>query len=223
MTLLAAFQTLVYRYTGQTDIVLGTGIAGRNQLETEKLIGFFVNTLVLRCRPEGNLSFLEFLRQVREVTLGAYAHQDLPFERLVEALQPERDLRYTPLFQVMFSMENTPREAIAMPGLKLTMLGSKNEVSRFDLTFFVFEGDDKLMGSVQYNTALFDYSTVARMITHFRVLCASIVESPTRQLSELRLLEDAEVGGYTPLQFPDAHLSQQDFESVMLEINKASA
>lgn len=223
MTLLAAFQTLIYRYTGQTDIVLGTGIAGRNQLSTEVLIGFFVNTLVLRCHPSGNLSFLEFLRQVREVTLGAYAHQDLPFERLVEELQPKRDPSHTPLFQVMFSMENTPREAIAMQDLKLTMLGSKNEVSRFDLTLFVFEGHDGLMGSVQYNTALFDYSTIARMITHFRVLCGSIVESPTRRLSELRLLEDSEVGGYTPLNFPDADLSQQDFESVMLEINKASA
>ena len=123
MTLLAAFQTLLSRYSGQEDITVGSPIAGRNQVEFEGLIGFFVNTLVMRGDLSGNPTFRELLRRVKEVTLGAYAHQDLPFEKLVEELQPERNLSYHPLFQVMFSLENTATAPTQLGGLSLSLQG----------------------------------------------------------------------------------------------------
>src|SRR5688572_32466003 len=134
MTLLAAFQTLLHRYTGQVDLVIGTPMAGRNRSEIEGLIGFFVNTLVLRTDLAGNPSFRLLLARVREVALGAAAHQDLPFEKLVEELQPERDLSRTPLFQVMFAVQKASRQALTVSGLTLTPLEVPTGAAKFDLT-----------------------------------------------------------------------------------------
>jgi non-ribosomal peptide synthetase component F len=125
MTLLTAFQTLLYRYTGQDDIVIGTPIAGRNRADIEGLIGFFVNTLVLRTKIPAEISFRELLKEVREVTLGAYAHQDLPFERLVEELQTERDMGHTSLFQVMFVLQSAPREVEELAAVEMTNFNSQ--------------------------------------------------------------------------------------------------
>ncbi|HIP96962.1 MAG TPA: non-ribosomal peptide synthetase, partial [Anaerolineae bacterium] len=140
MTLLAAFQTLLYRYTGQEDVSVGTAIANRNRAEIEGLIGFFVNTLVMRTNLSGEPSFREVLKRVREVALGAYTHQDLPFEMLVEALQPERDLSHAPLFQAAFALQNTPMETLELPGLTLSPLDVDSGTAKFDLTLVMAEG-----------------------------------------------------------------------------------
>lgn len=193
MTLLAAFQTLLYRYSGQEDIIVGSPIAGRNQVETEGLIGFFVNTLVLHTELSNNLSFRELLERVRKVTLGAYAHQDLPFEKLVEELQPERSLSYNPLFQVMFILQNAPMHSLDLPGLILTPIeGTYNKTAKFDLTLSMEETEQGLRGSWEYNTDLFDDATITRMLGHFQTLLEGIVANPDRRLSDLPLLTAAE-------------------------------
>ena len=133
MTLLAAFQTLLHRYTREDDIVVGSPIAGRTLPEIEGLIGFFVNTLVLRADFAGNPSFRDLLGRVREIALGAYTHQDLPFEKLVEELQPERNLSTSPLFQVMFALQNVPRQVVELPGLMVSPLELEIETAKFDL------------------------------------------------------------------------------------------
>lgn len=188
MTLVAAFQTLLYRYTGQEDIVIGTPIANRNRAETEGLIGFFVNTLLLRTSFAGNPSFQETLRRVREVALGAYAHQDLPFEKLVEELQPERSLSNTPLFQVAFVFQNAVLGTLDLPGLRLTPLPGDNGTAKFDLTLTMEDTDRGLVGVVEYNTDLFDAATIERMLGHYRTLLQSIVDHPERSVNELPLL-----------------------------------
>jgi non-ribosomal peptide synthetase component F len=221
MTLLAAFQTLLYRYTGQTDICVGTPIAGRNRKETEALIGFFINTLVLRGRVKGNLTFRDLLRQVREVTLGAYAHQDLPFERLVEELQLERDLNYTPLFQVMFSLQNTPREELQLPGLKLDAFGLENKMAKFDLGLSLSDFDGRLSGYLDYKSALFDAGSMAQLLEQWQILLARVAADPEQRLSDLPLLTAARVNGYAPADFPEAELSQEDFENLMMEMSRA--
>ncbi|MDQ3172664.1 MAG: amino acid adenylation domain-containing protein, partial [Acidobacteriota bacterium] len=191
-TLLAAFQTLLMRYTGQEDTVVGTGIAGRNRAETEHLIGFFVNTLVLRGDLSGNPTFRELLGRVREVTFGAYEHQDVPFEKLVEELQPERSLSRTPLFQVMFALQNAPGKALELQGLTLAPLRVEYGTTKFDLTLFVWEEVEGLRAVFEYSTDLFDEATVIRMLGHFEVLLEGIVSNPERRLSELPLLTEAE-------------------------------
>jgi amino acid adenylation domain-containing protein len=188
MTLLAGFQILLWRYTGQNDIVVGSPIANRNRAEIEGLIGFFVNTLVLRTNLAGNPSFEELLKQVREVALGAYAHQDLPFELLVEQLQPQRDLSYTPVFQVMFVLQNTPMSALELPGLTLTPLESDSGTAQFDLTLSMTETESGLVGSLEYNSDLFDESSIQRMAGHLRTLLEGIVANPQQHLSDLPLL-----------------------------------
>ena len=170
MTLLAAFQILLSRYTGQEDITVGSPIAGRNRMELEGLIGFFVNTLVLRGDLSGNPTFRELLRRTKEVTLGAYAHQDLPFEKLVEELQPERNLSYSPLFQVMFTLDNTSAVPAQLGGLDLNSEWVPTATSKFDLTMSVSEVADGLKAEVEYSTDLFDAATVRRMLGHYQVL-----------------------------------------------------
>jgi len=191
MTLLAAFSTLLYRYSGQSDLVVGSPIAGRNRSEIEGLIGSFVNTLVLRTRFEGNPSFSELLSQVRQVTLDAYGHQDLPFEKLVAELQPERSLSHSPLFQVMFVLQNAPMGEMSLPGLTLERWEKESVVAKFDLTLSIEETDEKLSTTWEYNTDLFDASTMARMAGHFQTLLESIVADPREQVSVLPLLEEA--------------------------------
>lgn len=192
MTLLAAFKTLLYRYTFQEDILVGSPIASRNRIEIEGLIGFFVNTLVLRTDLSGNPTFRELLRRVRQITRDAYDHQDLPFEKLVEELQPERDLSYSPLFQVKFMLENAPKENLKLPGLTLSLMDSENSTAKLDLSLDMYETPSGLMGVFEYNTDLFDRVTITRMVEHFRNLLSGIVKNPGQRLSELPLLTQAQ-------------------------------
>ncbi|MEG4404815.1 amino acid adenylation domain-containing protein [Microcoleus sp. MON2_D5] len=192
MTLLAAFKTLLYRYTGQTDILVGSPIANRNRSEIEALIGFFVNTLVLRSDLNGNPTFRELLRSVREVALGAYAHQDVPIEKLVEELQPERDLSYSPLFQVAFALQNGLTQTLELPGLTLNFNEIDTETANFDLTLFLEETERGLTATWEYSTNLFQPSTIARMHGHFQILLEGIIANADTRISELPLLSDRE-------------------------------
>ncbi|TBR56985.1 non-ribosomal peptide synthetase [Westiellopsis prolifica IICB1] len=192
MTLLAAFATLLYRYSDQDDIVIGSPIANRNRKEIEPLIGFFVNTLVLRANLVGNPTFVELMVRVRQMALAAYNHQDLPFEKLVEALQPERNLSHHPLFQVMFVLQKTPLEPLELPGLTLTPLDLNNTTSKFDVTLSMVEIESGLTGTWEYNSDLFDATTIHRMIGHFQTLLEAIVANPQLQVSELSLITEAE-------------------------------
>jgi len=192
MTLLAAFQTLLSRYANQDDIVVGSPIANRTRAELEGLIGFFVNTLVLRTDLSGDPSFRQLLGRVREMALRAYAHQDLPFEKLVEELQPERDLSRNPLFQVMFVLQNAPARALKLSGLTLRPLAVDSGTAKFDLTLFMFEGEDGLRARWEYNSDLFDAATITRMLGHFQTLLEGIIANPEQRISELPLLSDAE-------------------------------
>ncbi len=192
MTLLTAFQMLLSRYTGQEDILVGCPIAGRNRQETEGLIGFFVNTLVLRTDLSGDPTFRQLLGRVREVALGAYSHQDLPFEKLVEELQPARTLSHTPLFQVIFSLQNASTQTRQLPGLTMTPLRVDRGTSQFDLILDMAEKAEGLSCLFTFSTALFDAATIARMGGHFRTLLEGIVVNPDQRLSELSLLTEAE-------------------------------
>ena len=192
MFLLAVFKTLLGRYTRQDDIVVGTPVANRNRTELEPLIGFFVNTLVLCTDLSGDPTFRELLGRVRDVTLGAFAHQDVPFEKLVEELQPERDTSRTPLFQVMFSLQNAPLPPLRMGDIEISLLDDETEVSPFDLSFDVTERADGLLCTLEYNTDLFDGATVRRMLKHFAVLLDAAVTDPSASLSALPLLTDEE-------------------------------
>jgi acyl carrier protein len=193
MTLLAAFNTLLYRYTGQEDILVGSPIANRNRSETEGLIGFFVNTLVLRTDLSRDPSFRELMRRLREVTLGAYAHQDLPFEKLVAELQPERNLSHTPLFQVWFVLQNTPMPALELSGLTLSLLEAESGMVRHDLKLDLSETPEGLKGFFEYKTDLFDATTIARMARVLATLLATVVEQPDIKLSQVaEILDEAE-------------------------------
>ena len=205
MLLLAAFKVLLYRYTGQKDLVVGAPIANRNRAELEGLIGFFVNTLVLRTDLSGDPSFLEVLRRVREVTLGAYAHQDLPFEKLVEELQPERSLSHNPLFQVIFSLQTAPidqaTQATPVKNSPDTVPenGQANPpqvitgTSKFDLTLIMTEAAHQVTGALEYNSDLFDESTIQRILHHLENLLKGIAADATQRLSALPMLSQAEV------------------------------
>ena len=188
MTLLAAFQTLLYRYAGQSDLIVGTPISGRQQWETEQLIGFFVNTVVLRTQVNGNLKLRDLLAQNREVVLQAHDHQDLPFEKLVDALQPKRDLSHTPIFQVMFAFMNAPEQAIEMPAMALRPLKYESRMAEFDLTLNLADSESGLLGALEYNRDLFDADTIVRMVGHYRTLLESMVADPEQTAGELQLL-----------------------------------
>jgi non-ribosomal peptide synthetase component F len=192
MTLLAGFQVLLYRYSQQDDILVGTVIAGRTHKETEPLLGCFVNTLVLRTDLSGNPKFSQLLGRVREVSLSAYAHQEAPFEKLVEELQPERSLRHTPLFQVAFGVQNTPPLALELAGLKLSTVGAPPEVGRFELTVWVVETSEGMRVRWSYNTDLFDDRRIERMQSHYEMLLQSIVADPEQRINSLNSLTDAE-------------------------------
>lgn len=192
MTLLAAFSTLLCRYSGQRDILVGTPIANRNRAETESLIGFFVNTLIFRTRLSEQMTFRELLGQVRETALEAYAHQDLPFEKLVEELQPERSLSHSPVFQVMLDLQNAPMRDLELQGLRLTPLPFDSRMAKFDLILTVAETDGRLSGQLEYNIDLFDASTSRRMARHLEHLLETAVSNPDQQVSRLPLLTDDE-------------------------------
>ncbi|MBD1861335.1 MULTISPECIES: non-ribosomal peptide synthetase [Trichocoleus] len=203
MTLLAAFQALLFRYTGQTNVAVGSPIANRNRSEIEGLIGFFVNSLVLRTDLSGNPTFRELLERSREVALAAYAHQDVPFEKLVEELHPERDLSRNPLFQVAFALQNAPMAPLELPGLTLSPWKLDVGTARFDLEFHIWEQAEGLSGLwdtpreglsgfVAYSTELFELATITRMIGHFQTLLEGIVANPDQRLADLSILNTAE-------------------------------
>jgi amino acid adenylation domain-containing protein len=192
MVLLAAFQVLLSRYSGQEDIAVGTPIAGRNRPGDEGLIGRFVNTLVMRTDLSGDPTFRELLGRVREAALGAYDHQDLPFERLVEELQVHRDLSRVPLSPVMLALQNVPRESLQLPGLNLEQQEVEGGTVKYDL-FFSMSEEKGLKGGLAYNADLFDEAMIGRMVGHFRTLLEGIVAAPDRHLSELPLLTEEEL------------------------------
>ena len=192
MTLWSAFAILLSRYSGQTDIVIGSPIANRNHTQTESLIGFFVNTLVLRLDLSKNPRFHEMLGQARRVALEAYNHQDIPFEQLVEALQPERHLSHSPLFQVMFVLQNTEQPDLELVGLSLTPLALETATAQFDLTLELTETTAGLTGRLEYNTDLFERTTIERLSGHLQTLLMGIVDNPNTPIHELPLLTQAE-------------------------------
>jgi amino acid adenylation domain-containing protein/non-ribosomal peptide synthase protein (TIGR01720 family) len=192
MLLLAAWQVLLARYSGQNDVVVGTPIANRTRAELEGLIGFFVNTLALRVEVRGGESFRELLKRVRESCLGAYGHQDVPFEKLVEELQPERSLSYSPVFQVMFSLQNAPPSELVLSNLKFRLTKPEVENSKVDLTLTLFESAHGLTGSLIGDTDLFNESTLDRIAGLFEQLVYSIVNNPEQRVAELRLLSGTE-------------------------------
>ncbi len=193
ITLLAAFLVLISRYTGQLDLVVGSPIANRNSKSVEQLMGFFANTLALRGDLSGNPRFRDFHAQVRQTTLSAYAHQDLPFEMLVEKLQLDRDLSRNPLVQVMFSLQNTPQSESSLSGLTLQNIALPIDVTvRFDLEVNFWEIPTGLEGVWCYNTDLFDATTITRLGQHFQTLLTAIVANPAARISELSLLSPAE-------------------------------
>ncbi|MFO7587676.1 MAG: amino acid adenylation domain-containing protein, partial [Gemmatimonadota bacterium] len=192
MILVAAFQALLSRYTGQDSIRLGTPIANRGREEIEGLIGFFVNTLVLQADLSGRPTFRQLLAQVRETALEAYAHQDLPFERLVEELQPERDLGHAPLFQAMFVMQNAPAVEAEPAGLRISPVELDAGTAMFDLTLSMQEDGDDLSGSLEYDADLFDADSVRRLASHFEILLAEVARAPDRRIGALPLVEEEE-------------------------------
>ncbi|MEW5927747.1 MAG: non-ribosomal peptide synthase/polyketide synthase [Gemmatimonadota bacterium] len=192
MALLAAWQLLLARYAGTEDVSVGTSIAGRTRLETEPLIGFFVNTLVLRTDLSGDPTFLELLARVRETTLGAFAHQEIPFERLVEELAPERSLAHSPLFQVMFELQNAERGGLRMGGLQVEPLAEVGGSALFDLTLGLAEDEQGFAGVLSYRTELWEHATVERMAGHFARVVGAVVSDPSRPVSEAPLLSGAE-------------------------------
>jgi hypothetical protein len=191
MVLEAAFHVLMVRYTGQEDVSVGTPIAGRNQLETEELIGIFINTLVLRVNAGGRPSFRDFLGRVRTAALEAYSHQDVPFERLVEALHPQRDLARSPLFQVLFSFQNVDTGA-AFPGLSVQPLDAQMLTSKFELSLQLFEDRSGIRGTVEYNTDLFNRDTVERLLAHYGNLLREIARDADQPIDALPLVSSTE-------------------------------
>ncbi|HKS74562.1 MAG TPA: amino acid adenylation domain-containing protein [Terriglobales bacterium] len=192
MTLLAGFQTLLFRYSAQEQIVLGTDVANRTTTETERMIGFFINLLALRTDLSGNPTFRELLERVREVALGAYAHQDMPFDKLVEELQPERALSHNPLVQALFVMQNIPREKQQLANLKLQPFEMPITRSKFDLAVFMVEGESGLTGQWLYSTDLFERSTILRLARNFETLLGNAIRHPNGRLDSLEILTDQE-------------------------------
>ena len=192
MTLLAAFEVLLFRYSGQDDIVVGTAIANRTRPETENLIGFFINTLALRGDLSGDPSFVDLLSRVREASLGAYAHQDLPFEKLVEELQPERSMSHSPVFQVMFGFQTASSATQKMDGIRIQSLSGEKVSAKFDVLLMVTESNDRLGVAVEYNTDLFDKDRIERLLGHYQTLLEGIVADPNQSLSDLPLLSEQE-------------------------------
>jgi amino acid adenylation domain-containing protein len=218
MTLLAAFQTLLQRYSSQDDIVVGADMANRTRLETEGLIGFFVNMLVLRTDLSGDPSFSELLARVREVTLGAYEHQDVPFAMLVDELRVERELSRNPLFQVVFVLQNAPLKELELPSVTLAPFEFEVKTTPFDLVFSLSETAAGLKGSLTYSTELFEEETIRRIARHYLNLLEGVADDASQPLSSLRILRGEEVGDLKPEDFSQVKLSHKDLENLFLEL-----
>src|SRR5829696_2350698 len=190
MILLAGWSVLLGKYSGQEEVLVGSAHAHRSRTELESLIGFFVNTLVLRTNLSGDPSFLELLARVRDVTISAQGHQDLPFEKLVDELQLERDLSRTPVYQVAFTFQNAPEAELRAPGLVLTRLQLPSHTAKFDLTLIITDSEPAMTGELEYSSDLFEAETIVRMVDHLQTLLAHALEQPQKQLSELSLLTE---------------------------------
>ncbi|MGK3964938.1 amino acid adenylation domain-containing protein [Sorangium sp. So ce118] len=188
MTLLAAFEALLHRHSGQEDFCVGTPVAGRGRTELEPLIGLFVNTLVLRARLDGDPTFEELVGRVKADALEAYAHQDLPFELVVDALAVERDLSRNPLFQVMFALQNVPPPALALPGVEVSPVELDMEQARFDLTLFLTESGEAIDGAIEFDLDLFDPATIARLAGHYETILRAVAADPAGRVGDLPLL-----------------------------------
>jgi len=228
MTLLAAFQTLLYHYTGQEDILIGAPISNRHRSELEGLIGFLLNTLVLRTNLSGSPSFRQLLGRVREVALWGYTYQDLPFEKLIDALEIKRDLKQNPLISVMFHLQNTPMPKLTVPGLTMNRLGIDNGTSKFDLYLELRETAAGISGNLEYSTDLFKAETIALMVEHFSTLLQNIVSNPDQTISNLPLLKVPEYqqilgdrqthrGGNVDLRsLPEPEMDRSDLEAAFV-------
>ncbi|PEP90515.1 non-ribosomal peptide synthetase, partial [Bacillus wiedmannii] len=192
ITMLAAYKMLIYKYTGQKDFAIGCPISVRNQSELEFLIGFFVNTLILRDKIEENLSFLEFLRIVKETTLAAYDNQDFPYERLVDLLQPDRNLSFNPLFQVAVSYQKVTADLMEIDGLEMSTIEAKNYTAKLDISLFIIEKPSGLKIKIEYNTDLFNESTMVKMIDNLEFLLSGIVSEPERLISEFSIVNQSD-------------------------------
>ena len=197
MVLLAAYKAFLHRYTGQTDLLVGTAMANRNRAEIEPLLGFFVNTLVMRTDASGDPTFRELMVRVRDVCLGALENQDMPFQLLVDELQPARSLSHTPLFQTMFVLDEDPGDSRAMSALELDGVDLAKHFARTDLVMTGYKGRDGFFFWVEYNTDLFEHATIERMLAHFVQLLEGIAADPDRRLSELPMLSPDDVGRLT--------------------------
>ena len=229
MTLLAAFKVLLWRYTNQPDIVIGSPIANRTRAETEDLIGFFVNTLVLRTDLSGNPTFAELLKRIKEIALGAYDHQDLPFEKLVEELSPERDPGRNPLFQVSFVLQNATRSHLELHELSLERLDIDSGTAKFDLSLSILEEADRLKTSWEYNIDLFEPDRIERMMRHFEMLLEAIVARPETPIGELPLMtvqerkQVLEAWNRTEVSHPHGQCMQDLFEAQTERTPEATA
>ena len=193
MTLLSAFNVLLYRYSGQEDICVGTPIAGRNHQELEGLIGFFLNTLALRSQVKGEMTFIELLEEVKATTLEAYAHQEVPFEKIVEVIVKERDMSRNPLFQVLFTLRNTPDiPELKIGDLTLSEEGQEHTTTKFDIAFMLSETSEGIEGTVEYGIDLYKEETIERMVGHYINLLGSIPVSAEERISRLGMLSRAE-------------------------------
>jgi amino acid adenylation domain-containing protein/non-ribosomal peptide synthase protein (TIGR01720 family) len=229
MTVLASWQTLLSRYTGQDDIIVGMPISNRTRTEIEGLIGLFANTVVMRTDISGDDSFTELLSRVREVCLSAYAHQDVPFEKLVDELQPERALNRNPLFQTALALQNAPKGALELPGLTLSSITSDSQTSQFDLTLSLVEAGDQLVGTVEYSTELFEAATIRRLIGHFQTLLEGIAANPEQQVAMLPLMNESErhqllvEWNQTATEYRRENLLHKQFEKQAAETPEAAA
>jgi len=193
ITLLAAFQVLLHRYSGQSDILVGSTVSNRDRAETQNLIGLFVNNLVFRAQLKAEQPFTRFLQQVKATALDAYANKDVPFEQVVDVLQIERNLSHHALFQAMFILHNTPTSTFKLPELELSALEIDNSSARFDLSLDMYEGKEAIAGVFEYNTDLFNADTIQRLVTHFETLLTGIVEAPETPVGSLPLLSQTEL------------------------------
>ncbi|WP_331001053.1 amino acid adenylation domain-containing protein, partial [Nostoc commune] len=228
MTLLATFNVLLHRYTGSDDIVVGSAIANRNRGETESLIGCFANTLALRSDLSGYPTFEMLLQRVRATALGAYAHQDLPFEQLVEVLQPVRSLSHPPIFQVMLILQNLPLPEVDMAGIQYQILDADSGTAKFDLTWIVSETLEGLSCKLEYNTDLFAASTIARLAGHLETLLEAVVANPQQPIAELPLLSIAEKQqlvewNQTQREYPDGQCLHELFTNLVSQTPKHTA
>ena len=228
MTVLTAFKALLYRYTGQEDLLIGTSIANRNRVETSSLIGFFVNTLLLRTDISEQPSFVDLLQRVKQVALGAFAHQDMPVEKLIELLQPDRDNGRAALFDVLFIFQNTPEAEGSLANLQSSKFPLDFERAMVDLTWYVIEQADGLAFTIEYNAALFEEATIERLFAHFERLLAGVVAEPTASITKLPLLpatEQAQLDAWrqTKSTTLPAGCVHQWFESQVAQVGEKTA